>query len=128
MTKTITTFIAAVMLMGIVNAHVPQHQTTIPQAVLVKAPLSPFCKAIVQGDAQTVQKLIDLGADVNEKSLGLTPAIFAARYNKAEILQMLISNGADLSIKGDKQGFTARKYAELSNAKEALAVLDAAEK
>lgn len=79
----------------------------------------------MQGDIETVQKLIDLGEDVNQKSLGMTPAIFAARYNKAEILQLLIDNGADLRIKSDK-GFSVKKYAELSNATEALQVLEAA--
>lgn len=87
--------------------------------------VSSFCKAIMQGDIETVQKLIDLGEDINQKSLGMTPAIFAARYNKAEILQLLIDNGADLRIKSDK-GFSVKKYAELSNATEALQVLEAA--
>ncbi|PKA99298.1 ankyrin repeat protein [Flavobacteriaceae bacterium MAR_2009_75] len=87
--------------------------------------VSSFCKAIMQGDLETVKKLIDLGEDVNQKSLGMTPAIFAARYNKAEILQLLIDNGADLRIRSDK-GFTVKKYAELSNAVDALQVLEAA--
>ncbi len=87
--------------------------------------ISSFCKAIMQGDIETVKSLIALGEDVNRKSLGKTPAIFAARYNQAEILKLLIANGADLSIRCDR-GFTIKKYAELSNAKEVLAVLDAA--
>ena len=87
--------------------------------------ISSFCKAIMQGDIETVKKLITLGEDVNKKSLGMTPAIFAARYNKAEILKLLIKNGADLKIKSDK-GYTIKKYAELSNAIDALTVLEAA--
>ena len=67
--------------------------------------------------------MITLGEDVNEKSLGMTPAIFAARYNKAEILKVLIANGADLRIKCDK-GMNIKKYAELSNAQDALAVIN----
>ena len=58
--------------------------------------INSFCKAIMQGDVETVKKFIELGEDVNQKSLGMTPAIFAARYNKAEILQLLVENGADL--------------------------------
>lgn len=88
--------------------------------------VSSFCKAIMAGDVDTVKRLIELGEDVNQKSLGMTPAIFAARYNKAEILELLIENGADLSIKSDK-GYTVKKYAELSNATDALAVLEAAQ-
>ncbi|HUH46153.1 MAG TPA: ankyrin repeat domain-containing protein [Arenibacter sp.] len=86
--------------------------------------ISPFCKAILQGDIETVKRLIALGVDVNEKSLGKTPAIFAARYNKADILSVLLENGADLTIRCD-DGYTAKKYAELSNAKDALAVINA---
>ncbi|SHJ50080.1 ankyrin repeat domain-containing protein [Pseudozobellia thermophila] len=87
--------------------------------------VSSFCKAIMKGDIDMVKKLIELGEDVNQKSLGMTPAIFAARYNKAEILQLLIDNGADLTIRSDK-GFTVKKYAELSNAVDALRVIEAA--
>lgn len=92
--------------------------------LLAPSKINSFCKAIMQGDIETVQRLIDLGEDVNQKSLGKTPAIFAARYNKPEILSLLLENGADLSIKCD-DGYTAKKYAELSNAKEALAVINA---
>ncbi len=87
--------------------------------------VSSFCKAIMQGDIDTVKKLIDLGEDINQKSLGMTPAIYAARYNKAEILQLLIDNGANLKIKSDK-GYSVKKYAELSNATEALQVIETA--
>ena len=89
--------------------------------------LNSFCKAIMQGDFDTVKRMIELGEDVNEKSLGMSPAIFAARYNKAEILELLIENGADLTLKCDK-GFTAKKHAELSGAKDALAVIENAMK
>ncbi|PXX26780.1 ankyrin repeat protein [Arenibacter sp. ARW7G5Y1] len=86
--------------------------------------LSSFCKAIIKGDLETVKRLIELGEDVNQKSLGKTPAIFAARYNKVEILELLIANGADLKIKCDN-GYNAKKHAELSNATEALEVINA---
>jgi ankyrin repeat protein len=84
--------------------------------------LNSFCKAIVQGDYDTVKKMIELGEDINQKSLGKTPAIYAARYNKVEILKLLIANGADLDRKCDK-GWTIQEHAEHSNAKEALAVI-----
>ena len=89
--------------------------------------VNPFCKAIMTGDIDTVKKLIDLGADVNEKSVGMTPAMFAARYNKPEILRLLIDDGANLKLKSDK-GYTARKYAEMSKADEALEILETAMK
>lgn len=84
--------------------------------------LSSFCNAILQGEIETVKRMIALGEDVNEKSLGMTPAIFAARYNKAEILQVLIANGANIKIKCDK-GLSIKKHAELSNANDALEVI-----
>jgi len=87
--------------------------------------ISSFCKAIVTGDYDTVKRLIDLGEDVNQKSLGMTPAMFAARYNRAEILELLIENGADLKVLSNG-GFSTNKYAELSNATDALRVLETA--
>ncbi|RAV30109.1 ankyrin repeat domain-containing protein [Sinomicrobium soli] len=87
--------------------------------------VSPFCLAISKGDLTTVKKLIELGYDVNEKSEGLTPLMYAARYNKVEIIKVLIANGAKLKTKNEK-GFTALKYAELSNATEAVTLLEEA--
>lgn len=127
MRKTILTFASAVLLVGATaNAKSPTHRTNEATTTSVaKVEVSAFCKAIMQGDIDTVKRLIELGEDVNKKSLGMTPAIFAARYNKAEILELLIEHGANLRVKSDK-GYTAKKYAQLSNATEALAVIEAA--
>ena len=73
----------------------------------------------------TVKRLIDLGEDVNQKSLGMTPTMFAARYNKVEVLFLLLKNGADLTMKSN-QGFSVKRYAEWSNAEEALLVIETA--
>jgi ankyrin repeat protein len=78
--------------------------------------------SIVKGDVETVQKLIELGADVNEKWNGLTPAMYAAQFNRSEVLVILINNGANLKTKSDK-GQTALEYAELSNAQDAQVVI-----
>ena len=82
--------------------------------------------SIVKGDIETVKKLIELGVNINEKSNGMTPAMYAARFNKVEILKLLVKHGADLKIKSDK-GNKVEKYAELSNAKEALVYLEGLE-
>lgn len=95
------------------------------ESTIVAVELSSFCKAVMQGDIDTVKRMIELGEDVNQKSLGMTPAMFAARYNKARVLQVLIDNGANLKVKSS-QGFSVKKYAELSNATDALAVLEVA--
>ena len=89
--------------------------------------INSFCKAIVKGDFDLVKKMIALGEDVNQKSLGKTPAHYAARYNKPEILELLIANGANLKKRCD-QGYTVKKYAEISEAKEALRIINAAMK
>ncbi|MBJ7879106.1 ankyrin repeat domain-containing protein [Gelidibacter salicanalis] len=88
-----------------------------------KVEVSPFCMAIVKGDIETVKKLIQLGADVNAKSNGMTPAMYAAKYNKTEILEVLVKEGADLKKKSQK-GLTAMDYAKQSKAIDAMAYLD----
>ena len=100
-------------------------KVSITQPLLAKVELSSFCKAVIKGDVDMVQRMIALGEDVNQKSLGLTPAMFAARYNKAEVLQILIEHGANLKAKSDK-GYSVKKYAELSSATDALAVIEVA--
>lgn len=127
MKKTILTFAAAMLLVA-TTAKAENQTIDTPNLVttsVVSLKVSAFCKAIMKGDIDTVKKLIELGEDVNRKSLGMTPAIFAAKYNKAEILQLLIDNGANVKIKCDK-GRSAKKHAELSNAKDALAVIEKA--
>lgn len=106
-----------------VNAEQRTEKGELALTALNSAEINSFCKAIVQGDLDTVKKLISLGEDVNQKSLGKTPAMFAARYNRAEILKVLIENGADLTLKCDR-GFTVKKYAELSKAHDALNVIE----
>lgn len=91
---------------------------------LFKSPVNSFCQAIIQGKTDLVKQMIALGEDVNKKCLGKTPAMFAARYNKPEILQLLIENGANLKVKSDDEKYTAKKFAELSNATDALEVIE----
>ncbi|HLA56777.1 MAG TPA: ankyrin repeat domain-containing protein [Flavobacterium sp.] len=88
---------------------------------------TPLCVAISKGEIDVVKKFVEYGADVNERSNGLTPLMIAATYNKVEIIEYLLSKGADLYTKNDK-GYTALKFAELSNAQEAATYLKAAEK
>ncbi len=92
------------------------------EVITKKSTVSPFCMSIVKGDIETVQKLIDLGVNVNKTSSGLTPAMYAARYNRLDILKLLVENGAKVNIKSD-QGMTAEKYAEASNASDTLSYL-----
>jgi len=127
MKKTILTVAAFCMLVATgVSANEPSSDIALNVSELPADP-STFCKAIMQGDVETVKKLIDLGEDINQKSLGMAPVHFAARYNQAEILKLLIEKGANFKRRSD-QGYTAKKYAEMSNASDALAVLEDAMK
>ncbi len=81
-----------------------------------------FCVSIAKGDLETVQKLIARGADVNAKSNGMTPVMYAAKFNRTEILKLLIAHGADLKTKCDKRK-TALEYAELHGATDAEAII-----
>ncbi len=117
---------AALLLMATSSAEANNNQKfneNIATTSVRTGELSSFCKAIMKGDIETVKKLINLGEDVNKKSLGMTPAIFAARYNKAKILEVLIANGADLNIRCNK-GWSVEKHARLSSASAVLAVLN----
>ncbi len=119
-------------LVGMINANAGVYKsstTTTHQNMIVVNEfnsVSPFCMSIVKGDFETVKKLIDMGEDINKKSNGLTPLMYAARYNRVDILELLIAKGAKLKVKDSKRGYTALKFAELSNAKQAKAILEKA--
>ena len=83
---------------------------------------SELCNAIAKGDLESVKKFIEYGVNVNEQSNGSTPLMLAARYNKVEILKVLIAKGAKADAK-DNNGKTALQYAVNSNATEAVAYL-----
>lgn len=111
-----------------VNANIYENSNANQNSFVVNEfySVSPFCMSIVKGDFETVKKLIDMGADINLKSNGLTPLMYAAKYNRVDILELLISKGAKLKVKDSKKGYTALKFAELSNAKQAKAILEKA--
>jgi ankyrin repeat protein len=92
------------------------------RTITIKITVTPLCQAVIKGDLETVRKMIEFGSDINEASNGMTPLMFAARYNNVEVIELLLVNGANPNIKNDK-GFTALKYAQLSNATEAVALL-----
>jgi ankyrin repeat protein len=129
MKKTIFTVAAFSMLaLSGISANEPvATNSTVNLEMVAPDELSAFCKAVMQGDVDTVKKFIELGEDVNQKSLGRAPIHYAARYNKAEVLKVLIENGANLKMRCDG-GMTAMKYAKMSNATEAQAVLETAMK
>lgn len=88
--------------------------------------VSAFCKLIQMGNYNAVKALIETGEDVNKKSTGLTPLMFAARHNKAKVVKLLLTNGAKLNIKSDKGNMTALDMAKRSKAVDAIKVIKAA--
>lgn len=107
----------------IVTLHAEASTKVVNIQPISKLKVSPFCVSIAKGDFETVKKLVELGTDVNQKSEGMTPIMYAAKYNRTEILKLLIANGADLKTKSDK-GMTALEYAELHKANDAKAILE----
>lgn len=83
---------------------------------------TPLCVAISKGEVEVVKKFVEYGADINEKTNGMTPLMYAARYNRVEIISFLLEKGADPKIK-DERGYTALDHAMNSKAKEAVALL-----
>ncbi|PCI09239.1 MAG: hypothetical protein COB73_05815 [Flavobacteriaceae bacterium] len=79
--------------------------------------LSTLCKLIQLGDVEGVKNLIENGTNINQKSKGMTPLMFAARQNKVEIVKLLLSRSAKLKTKSDS-GMTALDFAERSKATE----------
>ena len=93
--------------------------------VVFNVEVSTFCKLITQGEFEAVQSMIKAGVDINKKSIGMTPLMYAARYNRVEIVKLLIANEADLKIKSNK-GYTALRYAKISKAHETYKVISEA--
>ncbi|AOW20803.1 ankyrin repeat domain-containing protein [Urechidicola croceus] len=90
--------------------------------LIVQTKVNTFCKLIQMGEYDAVKNLIKTGTNINQKSMGLTPLMYAARQNKTEIVKLLIENGAKLKIKSDK-GYTALEYAKMSKANDAFNII-----
>ena len=82
-----------------------------------------FCKLIKAGNYEAVKSMIENGTNINRKSTGLTPLMFAARYNKVDIVKLLIKKGAKLKTRSERGNYTALDYAKMSKAHEAYNVL-----
>ncbi len=80
-----------------------------------------------KGDLAGVQAQLDAGADVNTKDGdGWTPLHYSANYGYKEIVQLLISNGADVSatvLSGKYKGKTAVDIANQLNHPETAELL-----
>ncbi|WP_298154276.1 ankyrin repeat domain-containing protein [Flavobacterium sp.] len=112
-----------IAVLSLTNVAIAAENTVVkPKPELAGYTGSPLCLAIAKGDIEVVKKFIEYGASVNETSNGMTPLMFAARYNQVAIMKLLVENGADVKAK-DTKGFTAMKHAENSKATEAIEYL-----
>ncbi|NRD20888.1 ankyrin repeat domain-containing protein [Winogradskyella eckloniae] len=84
--------------------------------------ISPLCKAVATGNTEEVKKLINNGADVNAKSNGMMPIHYAAKYNRVELIKVLITAGSEIH-KACDQGYTALTIAKNAKAKDAALFL-----
>ncbi|KLT69791.1 MULTISPECIES: ankyrin repeat domain-containing protein [Flavobacterium] len=100
------------------------HKTVVKDQIVlsIDEDATPLNVAISKGDIDGVKKFIEYGANVNEQSGDMSPLMTAARYNKVEIIKVLLASGARPSDKNER-GYTALKYAQLSNATDAVALL-----
>ncbi|MFK7749478.1 MAG: ankyrin repeat domain-containing protein [Kordia sp.] len=105
------------------SATVTTNKVTVTSIVKVNS----FCIAIAKGDFDTVKKMIQFGENVNKTSNGKTPLMYAARYNRVDIINLLLENGAKVDAK-DNSGRTAIDYAKISKALKAKKVLESASK
>jgi ankyrin repeat protein len=119
-------FLSIALVLAVVVATSASEKEPITKSTTLAVNVNSFCKLIQMGEYDAVKALIEDGENVNRKSTGLTPLMFAARHNKCEIAKLLIANGAKLKTKADRNGFTALKFAKLSNAKECYKVIKSA--
>ena len=71
--------------------------------------------AIINGDIQSIQIIINQNINLESNGNGLTPLLFATKMNKIEIMKILLSNGANVNAK-TKEGYYPLLFAiERSN-------------
>ena len=96
--------------------------SNVNEVTLKTSEISPLCKAVAIGDTDEVNKLIKAGADVNAKSNGMLPIHYAAKYNRVNMIKVLITAGSKIHEPCDL-GYTALKHAERTNADDAALFL-----
>lgn len=126
MKKLILPILVCLFAFGSTNANTFKTPVTKTSKGAYSSNVNAFCKLIQMGDFAAVKSLIAAGENVNKKSNGLTPLMFAARHNKAKIAKLLIDNGAKLKTKSDRGNMTALDMAKRSKAKDAIKVIKAA--
>lgn len=94
----------------------------IKKEVVNKTGTDQLCKAVATGNMDEVKRLLNNGVNVNTKSNGMLPIHYAARYNRVEMIKVLITAGSEIHSPCDK-GWSALKHAKKSNATDAAQFL-----
>ena len=83
-----------------------------------------FHNAADKGDVSTVEDVLRAGVpvDIGVDEADLTALMKAARFNRTDVIQLLLQNGADVN-KEDGLGDTPLHYAAYGNNPEAIALL-----
>ncbi|MDO1501439.1 ankyrin repeat domain-containing protein [Winogradskyella maritima] len=105
-----------------VNANEILTETSSTELVSPISEVSALCKAAATGDIDTVKQLIANGNKLDVKSNGMLPIHYAAKYNRVEVIKVLITAGSDVHTLCDK-GYSALRHAEKTNAKDAALFL-----
>lgn len=101
-----------------VNATTSEFSSDSIELNIKESKVSPLCAAIAKGDVDKVKVYLDQGADLTAKSNGMLPIHYAAKYNRVEIIKLLITAGSEIHVKCDK-GYLPVKHAQLTKATEA---------
>lgn len=119
----------SVIILGIALAMSTQVSKASNIRLLVKDPIyspanevSSLHYAVCEGDIEKVKKLIEYGTNVNKLVRDMSPLMLAARFNKFEIIKVLLANGANPRIENEK-GLRAINFAEYAKATESIAIL-----
>ena len=123
MKKTVTVLALALGL-SVVNVNAANLETTPSTVEIVtsETKVSPICLAAAKGDVVKLKQLINNGVSVNQKSNGMLPIHYAAKFNRVEAIKVLISAGSEIHKRCD-EGLTPLKHAEKTNAVEAAEFL-----
>jgi len=86
--------------------------------------VSVFDCAITYNNPAMVQRIIDAGVNVNEtrRGSGFTPLMAAVCYNRRTIVELLLANGADKTLR-DGRGLNGADYARKTHRKQMLELL-----
>ena len=79
-----------------------------------------FLTAVKGGNKDEVEKLLDVGANINEQDKdGLTALMAAASKGRVDVVSLLLENGADIKLK-NKEEETALDFARIGLIKEII--------